>query len=307
MANRYRAVLFIPGTRPDWVAKAERVRPDGILIDLEDAVAVDRKAEARATVRGVIEAGAPADLWVRVNDWSSGELLADLEAIVAPHLVGVALPKADAVADIQALDRVLADFERRRGMDPGSVSIMPMPETAHGMYHAYDLYAASPRCTVATGVAGSAPGGDYYRALGNTWTREGVEAAYGNARAVLIARAAGLTQILCGPNTFVDDLEHVEEVMRRTKILGATGSMVIHPSHVEVARRVYGPSAEDVDAAVALLVAMQDAVAAGRGAVRHQGGMIDYAMVRTSLDLLAEAEADGLEVPDYPRPEVLAF
>jgi citrate lyase subunit beta/citryl-CoA lyase len=241
---------------------------------------------------------------VRLNGWGTGQLVADLDAVVLAGVDGVALAKTSSPDDVLALDRALTELELARGLPAGAIEILPMPETAYAMLHRYECLAASKRCRRATGVSGSAPGGDYYRATGYEWRRDGLESLANSTTGALEARAAGIENVLCGPVTEIDDLNYVREVLTRGRELGANGALLIHPSHVAVAHDVYSPTPEQIDEAVAIMRAMAGAVDEGRAAVRLHGMMVDYAHVRTSLDLLELAEEAGLEVPEYPVIDV---
>ncbi|MGE0384948.1 MAG: CoA ester lyase [Gammaproteobacteria bacterium] len=302
-ARFLRSILFVPGHQGERIAKAARSGADAIMIDLEDAVPASHKAAARGVTRESIAAlgtGAPA-VFVRLNGWGEGSMLADLDAIVAANLHGVALPKCDGPGQVVALDLVLGDLERSRSLPPGAIEILPMLETAAGMRRNFEVLQCSPRVRRAGGVVGAAPGGDYHRALGNEWSPEGLESLYVNSRVVLDARAAGLDNIICGPVTDVGDEALLRNVMTAARRIGANGALAIHPRQVPIINGIFSPSPERIAEAVAVLRAMDAAVREGKAAVVLDGKMIDYAHVRWANLLLERARSMGIDAGDVPR------
>jgi citrate lyase subunit beta / citryl-CoA lyase len=308
-AARIRSMLFVPGHKLDWILKAPKYGPDALLCDLEDAVPVAEKAAARETVaEGIGQLQhRRIGLFVRVNGWRTGEMLSDVASVVVPGLDGIMIPKLRQPEEVTALDLVLTEMEMTRGLDVGSIEIMPGPETAFGMLHSYQALTASPRVRRGGGVLGATPNGDYYRALGSRYRDDGLETLFSSSKNVMEARAAGLQNILCGTISDLDDLVEARRIMSRCRDLGANGALVIHPSHVTLANEVFSPTEEDISAARDLVVAFAAAVDIGSAAVRHAGHMVDYAHLRSCYDLLTDAKALGLTVGDYPDLNVPAY
>jgi citrate lyase subunit beta/citryl-CoA lyase len=295
-----RSMLFVPGSRPDWVDKALAHQPDAILFDLEDSVPASGKEQARRNVRESCAALADnrVAVFVRVNAWGTGALIADVDALVGKGLDGIVLPKVERLHDIQALELVLDDLERQRGLRIGGIEIVPTLETALGVERAYPLLAASGRVHRVPGVGDWSPGGDFDASLGYVRTYEGVDTQFFSSKILLAARAAGLPNPLGGLVAVdVNDLDYVRSVMTRAKAIGATGAMVIHPSHVAIANEVHTPSTEDVTEALELLHVLDEAFREGSAAVRHRGGMIDIAHGRGAARIVDAAQSAG-EVDD---------
>ncbi|MFQ5896552.1 MAG: HpcH/HpaI aldolase/citrate lyase family protein, partial [Nitrospinota bacterium] len=163
-----RSLLFVPGSSERMLAKAAGVEADGLILDLEDSVTPDRKAEARGLVREALGRLGHKYRVVRVNGFESELTVADLEAVVSADLDATMLPKAETPAQMRALDAHLTRLERERGLEAGRVRILPLLETARGVFACYDLLTASPR---AIGVnVGAAEDADLIRDLGGRWT-----------------------------------------------------------------------------------------------------------------------------------------
>ena len=165
-AKPLRSVLFVPGNKEDWMRKAPKYGVDALILDLEDSVPLQEKAEARTLVGKMLkELGAAGQtLFVRVNELSTGMTADDIEAIACDELYGVILPKVTGPADVVETDILLKLFESRAGSQVGKTFIDPSLETAQGLRQAYEVAMASPR--VAHMGASGGRGGDTARALG---------------------------------------------------------------------------------------------------------------------------------------------
>jgi len=302
----YRSILFVPGNRPDWMDKAPKYGPDALILDLEDAVPIAEKAEARQTVRAGIERlrerGVP--IVVRVNGVNTGLTGEDVEAIVTAGLVAVAVPKLERVEEVLKVDAWIELFERKAGLPVGTVEILALPETARGIMNAYQLATACPRVGNILGGVG-ARSGDVTKAIGYKWTRSGLETLYLASHVLLAARAAGIEYPIGGGSLEVGDTELVRAQLQRAREIGYRGALLIHPSAVPIANEVFAPSTEEIEWNKGVLRAMAEAERAGRAAVTYDGMMIDYAHVRNALDLLHQAEAFGLDVGEYPQVRAL--
>jgi citrate lyase subunit beta/citryl-CoA lyase len=302
----YRSILFVPGNRAEWIDKAPKYGPDALIIDLEDAVPIAEKSEARPIVRAGIERshkrGMP--IVVRVNGVDTGLPGEDIEAVVVPGLVAVAVPKLEKVEEILKVDAWLEFFERKAGLPIGSVEIVAIPETAKGIMNAYEIVSACKRMGNIVGGVG-ARSGDVTKAIGYRWTRSGFETLYLASHVLLAARAAGIEYPLAAGSLEVSDTELVRAQLQRVREIGYRGSLLIHPSAVPIANEIFAPSKEEIEWNKGVLRAMDEAERAGKAAVTYDGMMIDYAHVRNALDLLHQAESFGLEVGEYPNVKAL--
>ncbi len=286
-----RTMLFIPAHKLDWVRKVDRYAPDSVVIDLEDAVPRNLKVEARGMAHEAIgilrDKGIPA--FVRIN--ALGESGAeDIDAIVRDGFSGVMLPKSRHVEEIRELDRLLSYGEGRAGMPLGSVAILPLPETAEGMWAARDLAAASKRCKGVVGVVQGPISGDVAMAMGFRPSMEGREQIYLASKMILDSRAGGAPYPLGSIiGTRLDDLDGVRMLAERAKSFGFSGCVLIHPSHVAIASEVFAPTEEEVEYFSGLIEAMREAEARGDAAVAYQGRMVDYAMLPLAEEVLRDA------------------
>ncbi len=288
-----RSSLFVPGHKPEWVAKARAAGADELILDLEDAVPEQAKSSARALVRESVKALAAAGQYcsVRINGYATGRTLDDLDGILCPELRAVMLPKVERVADLQALDELLTQLERRLGVPAGSVKTTLLLETAGGMRNACQIAQANPRVHQLVLAAG--PGGDAARAIGYQWTKSGEETLFLRSHAVLDARAAGIPYPMISSWWDIRDLDGLRADATRNRRLGMRGMCVMHPSHVPIVNEIFSPTAQEVAHARGVLAAIAAAEADGRAAVVYDGDMVDYAMVATARELIALAESLG--------------
>lgn len=286
-----RTMLFIPAHKLDWVRRVDRYQPDAVVIDLEDAVPPALKREARAMAREAIgilkQKGIAA--FVRINALTQGGA-DEVPEIATDGFTGVMLPKADRVEEIRELDRLLCHAEGKAGLPLDSVAIMPLPETAAGLWAARDLAAASRRCRGIIGVVGGPISGDVARAMGFLPTLEGSEQLFLASKLVLDSRAGGAPYPMGSLiGTPLDDHQAIRMLAKRARALGYSGAVLIHPSHVAIATEVFTPTSEEVDYCVGLIDAMRTAEQRGDGAVAYRGVMVDYAMLPHAQAVVREA------------------
>lgn len=265
--------LFVPGDRPDRFDKAVRSGADAVIIDLEDAVAPDRKADARAAAVDFLSRyrTAAVPVQVRVNALETAECLADLAALAGlPGLAGVRLPK---VQSPQEVHEVVARL-------PG-VPVHCLIETALGVERAYAIAAAN------AAVAGIGLGEADLRA--DLAVIDDTGLAYARGRVVVAARAAGLPPPAMSVYPDVNDLDGLAESCRAGRALGFLGRNAIHPRQLPVIAAAFRPAADEVAHARAVLDALAAAGLAGQGtAVLPDGRFVDRAMApgaRRVLDL----------------------
>ncbi|MGY4183058.1 citrate lyase subunit beta/citryl-CoA lyase [Bradyrhizobium sp. USDA 4518] len=302
-ARCYRSMLYVPGNKLDWMLKAPKYGADALVFDLEDAVAIPEKPAAREAVATAITQlrTVPSGLFVRLNSWRTGMLLDDLSATVVDGLHGVMLSKTEDTEEVAALDLVLGELERSRGLPVGQIEICPLTETAAGMYRLFDICMASKRIKRAGAAVGPTPGGDGARSLGiDGATEEGI---YFGAYSVLQARAAGIVHIEASMTGQLD-VDAVRRINERSKRMGATWASIIHPSHVPVVNEIYSPSQSEIDEARAIVSFFAEAVSRGEAAVRYKSKLLDYASMRAWMNVLKKAKVAGIDVGDIPTIEV---
>ena len=290
-----RTSMYVPGNKEDWMRKAPQYGSDALIFDLEDSVPVPDKEEARVLVRKMLEelGGEKPALTVRVNRLETGLTGDDLEAITCPQLYGVLLPKVESPADVVEVDNLLSYFERKAGMEVGSVFVDPGLETAQSIRQSYEIATASPRIAHMGGSGGK--GGDTSRSIGFQWTPEGLETLYLKSKVLIDVRSAGVPYPMSGGWFDIHDLEGLRSLAVQLRQLGYTGMHLIHPSHVPVVNEVFSPTSEDVRHWQGLVKAMEEMRATGGAAITFGGDMVDIAHEETARTMLAIAKEMGIE------------
>ena len=278
---RLRSLLFVPGDRPDRMEKALASGADALILDLEDAVALSRKAEARAAVVAFLEKPRTLPLFVRVNPLDSGMIDADLAAVLPGRPDGIVLPKAEGAASLKALDSKL-DWAGADGC-----GILPIAtETAAAMFQLGSYGGVTSRLAGLTWGAEDLPaaiGAATSRAPDGSYTPP-----YQLARSLTLfgAAAAGVAAIETVWPGF-KDLEGLAAYAARGRRDGFTGMMAIHPAQVAVINAAFTPSAAEVAHAHAVIAAF--AAAPEAGALALEGRMIDRPHLVQAQRILALA------------------
>jgi citrate lyase subunit beta/citryl-CoA lyase len=298
-----RSVLAVPGSSPKMLAKAQGLPVDEVFLDLEDAVAPDAKAGARANIVAALNDGdwAGKTRAVRVNDletsWTYRDVLEVVEGAGA-NLDCVILPKVTSPAQVSWLDLTLTQIERTMGHEVGRIGIEPQLENAAGLLAAAAIATASPRVealvfgpadfmasvnmrslVVGEQPPGYEPGDAYHFPL---------------MTILLAARAAGV-QAIDGPYLQIHDVDGFRRQARRTAALGFDGKWVLHPGQVDAANEVYAPDQADYDHAERILDAYADATTVRQvGAVMLGDEMIDEASRKMAVVVAAKGRAAGL-------------
>ncbi|MGV9797379.1 HpcH/HpaI aldolase/citrate lyase family protein [Mycobacterium sp. NPDC003449] len=238
---------FDEGTDRDRLRRAFTLGADAVAFDLEDQVPRAELPTARDNISAVIdEFGSETPVFVRVNKVDNHEILADLEAIVRPGLHSVLVPKVEHPNDVIILDRLLAYFERRQGLDQGSIHITPLLETAQGVRQAYEVAAATPRTAYMGGLVSK--NGDPALSIGFRWTPGMAETTYIRQKCIIDARAAGVRYPLGGLWNPLDDEQGLRNFAEQTHRIGYYGMIVLPiAEHIAVVNEIFTPTQADID------------------------------------------------------------
>lgn len=273
-----RSFLYVPADRPDLFDKAAAGDADAIIFDLEDAVPVDRKTEARRALRGWFEANlreTGKQCWVRVN---RGSIAEDLRAVTLPGLAGIMQAKSSRSVLLEAGEELTA-LEGARGIDPLATGIIGLIEDARGLEDLAEMASVPRLVTFAIGEV------DLMADLRMSRT-DAAEPALDSIRAriVVACAASGLRAPLAPTSTEIREIAEFGESSRKLRDLGFRSRTAIHPSQIAVIHDVFTPSAQD--AASARDVIARLGAAGGGVALDAAGRMIDAAVVRGAQEIL---------------------
>jgi citrate lyase subunit beta/citryl-CoA lyase len=278
--RRWRSALFAPANQPALIPKLPRTDADVIVLDLEDAVPLTHKAEARALVGDALARLAPdlpgALLAVRINAAATEHFTADL-AVLAPTGVGaLVVPKVASVEDIAALHAAI---------DAAGFASAPLIvagiETALGV--------ADARSFLGSGVDACYFGAeDFVADMAGVRTTDNAEVAFARAQVALAARVAGIPALDIVTADFRDEARFRREAAE-ARALGYRGKLCIHPAQVAWAREAFTPTAGEIDRARRVLDAWAEANARGVGAIAVDGELVDEPMITRARAVLAAA------------------
>jgi citrate lyase subunit beta/citryl-CoA lyase len=273
--------LYLPGNNPKLMINAGIYGCHGIILDLEDSVAPDRKYEARFLVRNALRQVDfyGAERMVRINQLPAG--LEDLKFVV-PHPVNlILLPKCESAKQVMEVDQAIAKI---LGHENTKIHLMPIIESAAGVLNSAEIAASSQNvAALAIGLE------DYTADIGVQRTPEGRESFFARCMVVNAARAAGI-QPIDSVFSDIDDMEALARNVMESKSLGFTGMGCIHPRQVPVIHKNYLPDDTEISKAQRIVLAFEKAEKEGLGVVAVESKMIDPPVVKRSLRIIRQAE-----------------
>jgi citrate lyase subunit beta/citryl-CoA lyase len=276
-----RSVLYMPGSNPRALQKGRTLAADGLILDLEDAVAPDAKADARRQVAEALAEGGYGgrEMLVRVNGPETPWGAEDLRVMATAGADGILLPKVESA---EAVAQAIAALDAAGG--PGDLAVWCMIETPLGVLNAKEIAAASPR------LAGLVMGtSDLAKELHCLHTPQRQPFLTSLSIAVLAARAYGLA-VLDGVHLDLSDDAGFVASCRQGLELGFDGKTLIHPKTIAAANETFGPDADEVAYSREVIAAFEQAQAEGRGVAVLEGQLIENLHVENARRLLTLSE-----------------
>ena len=251
-ATPIRSILFVGGDDGAQLRESTAFGADAVICDLEeprepftDAMREASGADVGSFLRTLPDSGVRTRYFVRVRGPRTGLMFRDLAPVVGPGLTGVLVPKIDGRDDVIAADAVLTAAEVEVGLEPGTIALYPILETATALRNAYEIAVASPRVAYLGGAISRF--GDIHRSVGYRWTPEGAETLFLRSKVLIDARAAGIRYPISGMwGGANDDVEGFLRFATELRDLGYYGMMLGAREHVELAHRVFTPSADEI-------------------------------------------------------------
>lgn len=265
--------LYLPGNSPSLMLNAGIHKPNAVILDLEDAVAVDKKSEARFLVRNALRAidFMSVERMVRINQLPAG--LNDLDYII-PHNVNVVLiPKCETAHQVHEVNNHILAIQTRLKIN-NPVWVMPIIESALGVLNAFEIAKATNNIVaIAIGLE------DYTADLGVNRTAEGTESLFARSMVINACKAVGIQPI---DSVFSDigDMEALKKNVLQSKALGFEGMGCIHPRQIKVIHENFAPDEQEIDKAKRIVAAFEEATKKGLGVVSLGTKMIDAPVVK---------------------------
>lgn len=282
-----RSRLYVPGSEPKYFINAALYGPDGIILDLEDSVHPDEKDAARLLVRNALRAVSFLDCerMVRINQLPLG--LEDLEEIIPESPDMILIPKVEAPNEVIEASQKMEEIKAKHGITR-PIWLMPIMESALAIENAYKIANASAQIAALTiGLE------DYTADLGVGKTAVGTESLFARQRIVNSARAAGI-QAIDSVYGDVADMEGLRVWALNSRALGFEGMGCVHPSQIQVIHQAFAPTQTEVEKALRIVAAYNEAQQKGLGVVSLGSKMVDAPVVQRALKLIERAQAMGL-------------
>lgn len=281
----YRTMLFVPADNLRKAGKALMLNADGVVLDLEDAVAISEKANARQVLKEALTLPRRGDVFIRVNSAQTDFILADLQAAVVQGIKGIVLAKSETAEEIRQIDWLMRLLEKEQGLLPGTLEIIPFIESANAIINAYAIASASPR------VSRMFLGGvDYVQDIGTSFSKAGSELFYARSQLVVASRAAGIEAPI---DTVYPDFKDIEGLIADAKLvrqMGFQGKLAIHPGQITPLNEVFAPTTEEITWAKKIVAVFDESEAKGLAILQVDGKMIEYPIANRARRILQLAE-----------------
>lgn len=281
----YRSMLFAPANDLRKVGKALLLNVDGTVLDLEDAVALSEKTNARNALKEALSLPRRGDVFIRVNSVQTEFILSDLLAAVTEGVKGLVVAKSESAEEIRQVDWLIGKIEKERGLTEGSMEIIPFIESANAIVNAFSIASSSPR------VSRMFFGGvDYVLDIGTTFSKGGTELFYARSQLVVASRAAGIEPPI---DTVYPDFKDIGGLVADAKAvrqMGFQGKLAIHPGQIEPLNEVFTPTPEEISWAEKIVAVFDEEEAKGQAVFQVDGKMIEYPIANRARRIIALAE-----------------
>lgn len=269
----FRSLIFVPSNSRRFIDKAKTLTADITCFDLEDSVPMNEKATRQMITQTLKDRTEyKTNLYIRINSLNSGMAFSDLKEIIQNGVDGIVIPKVNDENEIVDITRFISILEDERGIEKGSIKLMPSIETAKGVVNTFFIAKADQRVnTVIFGVF------DFLYDMGLDYAEnDGIEYMYARGKIPVDAKAAGVSAIDAIWQK-VDDTNGLIKDAIVAKRLGYSGKSVIHPSQIEPVHKIFIPTKNEIEWAKKVIEALGQTMerGSGRGAVKLEGKMID--------------------------------
>ncbi|QLB18171.1 citrate (pro-3S)-lyase subunit beta [Mannheimia granulomatis] len=281
-----RSMLFVPGSNAAMLSNTFIYKPDAIMFDLEDAVALQEKDSSRILVAHALQHPLYQDMEtvVRVNPLDSEFGLKDLNAVVRAGVDVVRMPKTETAQDVIDMDNAITEIEKACGRELGSTLMLAAIESPLGITQANQIATASNRLI---GIALGAE--DYVRNLKTERSADGIELLFARCSILQAARAAGIQAF----DTVYSNINNEEGFLNEAaliKQLGFDGKSLVNPRQIELLHNLFAPTQKDVEQAQSIIEAAEEAKRKGLGVVSLNGKMIDAPIIDRAQLVLQRAK-----------------
>lgn len=284
-----RALLYMPGDDRRKIEKATTLGVDCICMDMEDGVAVTRKAEARAVIAQAMKEldFSTSERCIRINSFGSGLEEFDLVAALATNPDSIVVPKIETPEQVKWVSEHIETYELSSNINVGNIRLLIGVETAKGILNLKEIAEADKRLEAI--IFGAE---DYAASVGATRTKEATEVLY--ARSAIVAACAA-NDLQAIDMVYIDfrDIEGVRLEAQQGAGLGFSGKQIIHPNQVISVQEAFTPSEEVIAYAQRVVETFESSQKEGKGAYALDGKMIDMPLLKNAQKVLDRAKAAG--------------
>ena len=292
-----RSMLFVPGNNPGIIRDVHIYKPDSVMFDLEDAIAITEKDSARFLVHNMLkklsdyytELG--IETVVRINGLATEFWRQDLEAVVTGGVEVVRIPMTESPEDVMTVDAEIERIEKECGREVGSTKIMVANETALGVMNSFAIAKSPTKRLIGMAISGE----DFVTSMKTTRTPEGDELYVARGMVAMAGRACGLEVL----DTVYSDVNNDEGFLKEANLIkrmGFGGKSLIHPRQVELIHNVFTPSDKEIAKAKKIVEATAEALRENRGVFTVDGKMVDKPIIERAQRTLELAKAAGVLV-----------
>ena len=292
-----RSMLFVPGNNPGIIRDVHIYKPDSVMFDLEDAIAITEKDSARFLVHNMLknlgnyykELG--IETVVRINGLATEFWQDDIRAVVTGGVEVIRIPMTESVEDVMAVDAEIEKVEIEAGMEVGSTKIMVAIETALGVMNSFAIAKSPTKRLIGMALSGE----DFVTSMKTTRTPEGDELYVARGMIAMAGRACGLEVL----DTVYADVNNDEGFLKEANLIkrmGFGGKSLIHPRQVELIHDVYTPTEVEIAKARKIVEATEEALKQNLGVFTVDGKMVDKPIIERAQRVLQLAEAAGVLV-----------
>lgn len=282
--------MFLNAQKPGLIKDPYIYKPDSIMLDLEDAVAENQKDVARFSLYHALKEinYRGCERVVRINGLDTPYWEEDIHCAVAGGCDAIRIPKTESALDVQRVETVVEECEKKYGIPEGHTLIMAAIESARGVMKALDICEASERLF---GIALS--GGDYTKDLQTHITGTGLELMGARQNMIIAARAAGV-QCFDTVYTNLDDMEGFRHDVETIHLMGFDGKSIINPRQINIVHEIFTPTQKDIIFAEKVVKEIDEKKALGIGVFTVDGKMIDIAFYDGAKRTIELAKASGV-------------
>ena len=290
-----RSMLFVPGNNPGIIRDVHIYKPDSVMFDLEDAIAITEKDSARFLVHNMLknlgdyykELG--IETVVRINGLATAFWKEDLEAVVSARVEVVRIPMTESVEDVMTVDAEIERIEKECGIEVGTTKIMVAIETALGVMNSFNIAKSPTKRLIGMAISGE----DFVTSMKTTRTPEGDELYTARGMVAMAGRACGLEVL----DTVYSDVNNDEGFLKEANLIkrmGFGGKSLIHPRQVDLIHDVFTPSEKEIAKAQKIVDATAEALKNNLGVFTVDGKMVDKPIIERAQRVLQLAKAAGV-------------